>query len=166
MSAIRFHTVCKNRFMIYLQFKKFISNLLWYNTLAIFVVTQIMQICLTKSMQTDFKVGSSAGRTEASALNQKDCGFFSLRDGHWLLGVFCINGEPPTRHFLVMHLGMELNHCCLPISVTYLFHLLTSCQGSLETSQDPGIWLKRGFFIKLFPVHDTRVEFVSSESKP
>lgn len=166
MFVICFHTVCKNKFMIYLQFKKFISNLLWYNTPAIFVVTQIMQICLTKRMQTDFKVGSSAGRTEASALNQKDCGFFSLRDGHWLLGVFLINREPPTRHFLVMHSGMELNHCCVPISVTHLFHLLTSCQGSVEMSQDPGIWLKLGFFIKLFPVCDIHVEFTSSESKP
>lgn len=46
-----------------MQFKNFISILLWYNTLPIFVVTQIMQIFLTKSTHTDFQVGSSADST-------------------------------------------------------------------------------------------------------
>lgn len=145
---MHFHIVCKNKFMIYLQFKKFISNLLWNNTLPIFVVTQIMQMCSTKRMQSDFKAEVQLTVPRLLCELKRIGGLQS--HGRTLItwGFSWINGEAPTGHFPVMHSGTIPNHCCVPISVTHLFHLLTSCQGPANMSQDSGTWLKWGIFDK------------------
>jgi len=141
-------------FVIYLQFKFFIPIPLWDGTFPISVVMQTMQIFLTKSVQL----------TVPSALNPKDCVFllsWMSTDYSFLWGL--VGSSPlgiPWWCIWIRYWSTVVSP-----SLQCIWFIYRQAAKICWDAKGPQDMIKALFLIKLLPVPDIHVEFMSRQRK-